>query len=176
MASRLYQELVSTDSSALCMAAAFNLGIASRKLNQFETARNNLFRVVDGQPEEPRAAVASYLIGRMLLDEGRYEEAVSPLDAAARAQIDAEGRAAAAVYAAIAHLLQDSYHQAGAVMFANKEALQDDSILRDAAAFLNSYTRFLTLRPNTDNQRRETVFLFRSLFALGPEPSWMGSY
>lgn len=171
-----YKDLVSTRSDPQTMAAAFNLGLAHRRMGNLGVSRNSLLLVVDGIPEHPLSAVASYLVGRMLLDEGNYADAVSPLDAAARARIDDRSRSAAAVYAAIAHLLQDNYHQAGAVLFANRTGLADENELRDAAAFLNSYTRYLTLSDNRDEQRQETVYLFRSLFALGPAPTWMGSY
>lgn len=171
-----YQELLKTSVSSTSIAATYNIGLVFQKMGRIESAREALYRVVDGNPETPMAAVASYLIGRMLLDEGLHAEAVAPLEFAARAEMPDDSRAAAAVYAAIAHLLGDNYHEAGAILFTTRSAFQKTHSLRDAAAFLNSYARYQMLEGNAELQRRETVFLFRSLFALGSDATWLGSY
>ncbi len=171
-----YQELLKTSVSTTSLAATYNIGLVLQKMGRFEGAREALYRVVDGNPESSMASVASYLIGRMLLDEGQHADAVPALEFAARAKMPDDSRAAAAVYAAIAHLLGDNYHEAGSILFATRSSFLKTHSLRDAAAFLNSYARYQMLEGNAELQRRETVYLFRSLFALGSDATWLGSY
>lgn len=171
-----YQELLRTSVSSTSLAATYNVGLVFQKMGRFDSARAALYRVVDGSPENTMAAVAAYLIGRMYLDEGLHQDAVASLEFAARAEMPDDSRAAATVYAAIAHLLGDNYHEAGAILFASRQSFQKTHSLRDAAAFLNSYARFQTLAGNAELQRRETVYLFRSLFALGSDATWLGPY
>lgn len=171
-----FQDLVKATVSTIGLAATYNVGLTYQKMGRFESSRAALYRVMDGNPEHPMAAVAGYLIGRMYLDEGSHAEAVGPLEFAARSKIPDESRAPSAVYAAIAHMLADNYHEAGAILFTCQRTFQKSESMRDAAAFLNSYARFLSLGRNSELQRREAVYLFRALFALGSDATWLGPY
>ncbi|MDA1012926.1 MAG: tetratricopeptide repeat protein [Planctomycetota bacterium] len=225
-----YREAGNDPSLGTTAVAKFNLGVAYKWLGESELAIKAFEDVGDSAPAHRLAAHAFLLVGRELLNAGKFNEAVNPLSRAATSRGNDSVSVAASVYAGIAYLMMSSpqlgnpqdFRMLTTVLRESRDAFsfgvsdqlhtleterqavdeaykqaEDDEVKQqkaerfaaiekemdgltqqlkylNAAAFINSYARFLTMQ-STAERRREGEHVLNGILALGDDLDWMGT-
>ncbi|MGH7227322.1 MAG: tetratricopeptide repeat protein, partial [Gemmataceae bacterium] len=154
--------------SPLVVESHYNVGLLRLRQGDHATARQAFYRVVDRVPGHELAALAYWHVGRIYLEDGEAEQALSPLRRALRGGSGSSAQAAAALTMAATHLLTDNPRAANAVLNEYRERINQDSY-RNAAAFLDTLARF---RAATDRRRRqrEAADLLAALLTAADDP------
>lgn len=154
--------------SPLVVESHYNLGLLRFREGDRAAARQMFYRVVDRAPAHELAPLAYWRIGRLYMEAGEPEQALSPLRRALHNGTGSPAQAAAAVTAAAAHLLTDNPRAANAILRQHRELVNRDSY-RNSAAFLDTLARF---RAATDRRQRqrEAVDLLAALLAVRDDP------
>ncbi len=94
--------------SQLVIEGQYNLGLVRCRQGDRPGARQAFYRVIDRAPAHELAPLAYWRVGRIYLDEGDAEQALSPLRRALRSGPGTAAQAAAVLTIAAAHLLTDN--------------------------------------------------------------------
>jgi len=160
-----YQRLLKeAPRAAVAVEAWYNLGLTEQRLNDGDAARNAFYHVVDRAPAHQLAPLAYLKIGRMHLDDGRPDQAITPLRRALAASPGSSSQPAATVTLAVAYLLVDKPQAANAVLFEQRDQVNLERYHR-LAAFLDCLARYRALAEHRRGQR-ESGDLLASLLAL----------
>ncbi len=137
--------------SPLVVESHYNLGLLRCRQGDRVAARQAFYRVVDRAPAHELAPLAYWRIGRIYLEDGEPEQALSPLRRALHNGHGSLAQAAAALTAAAAHLLTDNPRAANGILHEHRDVVSRDSY-RNPAAFLDTLARF---RAATDHRQRQ---------------------
>lgn len=122
--------------------AAFNLGKCYLASAQLAEARNAFLLAVDASLHNPNTAVVAYLyVGRMQIEEGHFQSAVSSMVRALAMCRDTDLEPHAALLLASAYLMADSPEGASSVLMERREQFESHRG-RNAGAFLSALSRF----------------------------------
>ena len=110
--------------------------------------------------------MAYWRVGRIYLDEGDAEQALSPLRRALRSGPGSPAQAAAVITIAAAHLLTDNPRAANAVLLEHRELVNQDRF-RAATVFLDTLARFRAATDHRQRQREAGDLLATLLMAQG---------
>ncbi|GAB5440476.1 MAG: hypothetical protein Fues2KO_08250 [Fuerstiella sp.] len=122
--------------------AAFNLGKCYLASAQLGEARNAFLLAVDASLHNPNTAVVAYLyVGRMQIEEGHFQSAVSSMVRALAMCRDTDLEPHAALLLASAYLMADSPEGASSVLMERREEFESHRG-RNAGAFLSALSRF----------------------------------
>lgn len=122
--------------------AAFNLGKCYLASAQLADARNAFLLAVDASLHNPNTAVIAYLyVGRMQIEEGHFQSAVSSMVRALAMCRDTDLEPHAALLLASAYLMADSPEGASSVLMERREEFESHRG-RNAGAFLSALSRF----------------------------------
>ena len=151
--------------------AYFNLGIVRQQLGDGAAARTAYYQVVDHAPAHELAPVAYIKIGRSYMDQGEFEQAVSPLRRAVAAAAGTTSQPAAVLALAAAYLLGGNPRAANAVLVEFRAAASLEPF-RPTAAFLDALAHYRTA---TDRRqiKREASDVLAALLAM-PDDSVVG--
>ncbi|HWG43732.1 MAG TPA: tetratricopeptide repeat protein [Gemmataceae bacterium] len=152
----------------LVIEAQFNLGLLHTRRSDRAAARQAFYRVVDRAPAHELAPLAYWRIGRIYLDEGDPQQALSPLRRALRSGPGSPTHAAAAITLAAAHLLTDNPRAANTVLLEHRELVSQEHY-RNAAAFLDTLARFRAITDRRMRQR-ESSELLTALLTVRDDP------
>ena len=161
--------------SPLVVESYYNVGLLRYRQGDPAAARQAFYHVVDRSLGHELAPLAYWRIGRIYLEQGEAEQALSPLRRACSFPGGAWERgggspvqAAAALTIAAAHLLTDNPRAANAVLCEHRELISRDSY-HNVAAFLDTLARF---RAATDRRRRhrEAADLLAALLTVQDSP------
>jgi tetratricopeptide (TPR) repeat protein len=158
--------------STLVAEALYNRGLVEKRAGQTAAARQSFYAVVDRAPAGELAPLAYFHVGRLHLDDGQPEQALSPLR---RAMLSANGAAvqpAAALALAAAHLLGGNPRAANRVILEHRGRLSAPEYL-SAATFLDTLARFRAATLPRQKQRETGDLLtclltFKDDGLLGP--------
>jgi tetratricopeptide (TPR) repeat protein len=123
--------------------AYYNLGLTQRRLGDARAARAEWYKVIDRAPAHDLTPLAYLRIGRLLLEEGEFAEAVSPLRRALLGSSASGAQPAAAINLAVAYLLNGNPAAANGMLLDHRAAILQETY-RPAAAFLDSLARYRT--------------------------------
>lgn len=170
-AGEAYTQLIGRSVSPLAIRAAFNAALAYHRSGDLAGTCRMLEVVVHGAPSSELHTRSMILYGRTLMDRGDFREAAFQLKRAANSRHTPEDQARAAVFLAMALLLDERPYDAGEALFAHRLQFQDRSV-RNAAALMNSLARWRTASP--EGKAREAGFLYRSIVAVDGDSDWLG--
>lgn len=154
--------------SPLVVESYYNLGLLRCRQADRASARQAFYRLVDRAPAHELAPLAYWRVGRLYLEEGEAEQALSPLRRALHSGTGSSALAAAALTMAAAHLLTDNPRAANAILNEHRERINQDSY-RNAAAFLDTLARYRAATDRTRRQR-ESADLLASLLTVHDDP------
>ncbi len=122
--------------------AAHNLAKCYLATAQLDRAKATFLKVVDSSTHNFNAQIGAYLyVGRLQVEQGRFQPAVSSLVRALAICRGTEFEPRAALMLSSAYLMAESPQGASSVLMERREAF-DDQQQRNAAAFLSSMSRF----------------------------------
>jgi tetratricopeptide (TPR) repeat protein len=170
-AAALYSSLVGPTTSPMTIRAAFNAGLAYYQARDRRRACQSLEVVVHGAPGNALHTAATMVYGRTLMELGEYREAAFQLKRAAGSRHGSDEQARAAVFLAMAQLLDGRPYDAADSLFAHRLQFHDRSV-RNAAALMTSLARWRTTSGNSKD--RESAFLYRSVVAMESQSDWLG--
>jgi tetratricopeptide (TPR) repeat protein len=154
--------------SPLLVPASYNMALSYRQLGDLAAARDALYRLVDESPLHRLAQLAYIQIGRIYLQEGEPDRAITPFRRAC-AQSSGGTRAAAATGLATSFILHGNPRAGNLAIVEYRRELSEppfDSL----AAFLSALSRFRAMPARQDNQP-ECRALLASLLAVRKEKS-----
>ncbi|HEY4262476.1 MAG TPA: tetratricopeptide repeat protein [Schlesneria sp.] len=170
-AAETYSALIGKSVSPLGIRAAFNAALAYHRAGDLVGTCRMLEVIVHGAPGSDLHTRSMILYGRALMDRGEFREAAFQLKRAASSRQTPDDQARAAVFLAMALLLDGRPLDAGEALFAHRLQFQDRSV-RNAAALMTSLARWRTA--TTAGKARETAFLYRSIVAVDGDAEWLG--
>lgn len=170
-AAELYSSLIGQTTSPMTIRAAFNAALAYYQTGDRLRTCQSLEVVVHGAPGHALHTAATMVYGRVLMERGEYREAAFQLKRAAGSRHGSDEQARAAVFLAMARLLDGRPYDAAESLFAHRLQFQDRSV-RNAAALMTSLARWRTA--HGDSKDRESAFLYRSLVAMESQSEWLG--
>jgi tetratricopeptide (TPR) repeat protein len=171
-AAAAYERLIRERPRASVLTEAyFNLGIVRERLDDGAAARAAYYQVVDRAPAHELAPVAYVKIGRSYLDQGEYEQAISPLRRAVAAAAGTTSQPAAVVALAAAYLLTGNPRAANAVLVEFREGTALEPF-RPTTAFLDAFAHYRTATDRLQI-KREASGVLAALLAM-PEESILG--
>ncbi len=171
-AAAAYERLIRERPRASALTEAyFNLGIVRERLDEGEAARAAYYQVVDRAPAHELAPVAYVKIGRSYLDQGEYEQAISPLRRAVAAAAGTTSQPAAVLALAAAYLLTGNPRAANAVLVEFREVTALEPF-RATTAFLDALAHYRTAVDRLQI-KREASGVLAALLAT-PEESVLG--
>ncbi len=153
--------------SPSAIEAQYNIGLLRGRQGDRPAARQAFYRVIDRAPAHELTPLAYWRVGRMFLDEGDGEKALSPLRRALRAGNGTPAQSAAIVTVAAAHLLTDNPRAANAVLLEYRERIRHEQ-LRPAAVFLDTLARFRCA--DVGQRKRESGDLLAALLTARDDP------
>ncbi len=165
-----YAPLLKKPYSAESIPAAFNAGLAYRRIRQPDAARKAFLIVVDEEPGHPLVGQALLMVGRQDLEVGAFENAIDPLRRAVDLSAEPDVQAAAVVELCIAHTLIDNptdRRAVGDVLLKHGDLVRGTRY-QNAAALMNAYARFRSL--TGERRDREADNLADALLS-NPPPS-----
>ena len=122
--------------------ASFNLGKCYLATGQLSRAREAFLVAVDSATHNPDAAVCAYMyVGRLQIEEGKFQSAVSSMMRALALCKGTELEPHAAMLLSSAYLMAGSPEGATSILMRRREDLQNHE-QQSAAAFLSALSRF----------------------------------
>lgn len=170
-AATMYSTLVGRDSSPIAVRAAYHAGHISFQAQDYSSASFHLGYVVNGAPNHQVYSESLLLLGRLLLDQGDYQQAVFQLRRGTVTESRPDNRGRAAVLLGMAYLAQEKYTEAAEAILDNKKHF-DDPEVRNAAAFVTTLARWQSSKG--EFQEREANFMYRALASLLKTSDWLG--
>jgi tetratricopeptide (TPR) repeat protein len=152
--------------SPLGIEGQYNLGLLRCRQGERSSARQAFYHVIDRAPAHELAPLAYWRIGRIYLDEGDAEQALSPLQRALRSGPGTTAQAAAVLTLAAAHLLTDNPRAANAILLEHRELINQERF-RAATVFLDTLARFRAATDRRQRQREAGDLLTALLMAHG---------
>ncbi|MCA9262316.1 MAG: tetratricopeptide repeat protein [Planctomycetales bacterium] len=164
----MYDTAVQLYPHAQCLATLW-LNLAKSHLLQGERddALQSFYNVVDNSRGKPLEGIGYLYAGRVLLEEGRFDEAVRPLQRAVPRATSRTVRAAAAFNLGVAYLLSDNPRSANIVLIDERDALEGSSV-HDASVLLGAMARFQSSTTETE-KLRDGRFIVSALSQLNPD-------
>ncbi len=152
--------------SQLWIEAQYNHGLLLSRRGDRSAARQAFYRVVDRAPAHELTPLAYLRIGRLYLEEGDPQQALSPLRHALRSGPGSLAHAAAAITLAAAYLLTDNPRAANTILLQHRELVSQE-YYRNAAAFLDTLARFRAVTDRRQRQREASDLLAALLTVRG---------
>lgn len=169
---RLFATLTRFSSSPLAIRAAFNAALLYRLQDDLAQTCQSLEVVVHGAPGNELHTRSLILYGQTLIDRGEFREAAFQLKRAANSRHLPDEQARAAVFLAIAQLLDQKPADAAESLFSHRFQFQEPSV-RDAAALMTSIARWRTA--DDAAKLREAAYLYRAIVAVDADSDWLGA-
>lgn len=157
--------------SQLLVETYYNLGLIQHRLGHEAAARQAFYRVVDQAPGHVLVPQTYLAIGRTWLDEGRPDQAISPLRRAVAVGGNVPAQPVIVVTLAASYLWVGNPRAANTLLLAHRAQVNQPPY-RQTAAFLDALSRFEAAGDR--RQTRHASDLLTALLALG-EPAELGS-
>ncbi len=162
------KQLQSDQAPELDIEAAFNLGKCHFLSGQLRLAEEAWYRCVDSGGRDRVTIGAAYIcIGRLQLEDGRFQKAAVSLGRAAELTAGTPLEQQAAALLGSAYLLDGHPSTANTAMFVHRESMEDPDV-RAAVAFASAFARY-QVAALQDRRNREAADVVTTLSQLHPE-------